>query len=232
MQGINVLRPACGLAVVALLSFGAVQKVCAQMWDPSEGSYLTEEEYKRLSKDEALEYCEKLAQEIDIQNDNAAAANRMLSDIDAEISRLREQVSRSRMANDPLAREVADLEAKLRQLQELPRSYTVVPGDFLIKISGMPRIYGDETHWKRIFRANRNDIKDPNLIYPDQVFLIPRGTPTQHVVVQGEWLALIAGYKEVYGDRREWPRLYEANRSVIGADPSILAPGTVLNIPR
>lgn len=228
----NVLRPAWGLFAAFLLCFGATTPGAAQSWNLSGGQYLTEEEYKRLSEDEALEYCEKLAQEIDIQNDNAAAANSMLSDIDTEISRLRESLSRARAANDPLAREVADLEAKLRKLQELPRSYTVVPGDFLIKISEMRRIYGDPTHWKRIYRANRQEIRDPNLIFPDQVFLIPRGTPTQHVVAQGEWLALIAGYSEVYGDRLQWPRLYEANRDAIGADPEILAPGTVLHIPR
>ena len=182
----NVLRSVAVLGVVALVSLGPVLTLRAQSWDPSTGDYLTEEEYKHLSKDEAQEYCEKLAQEIDIQNDNAAAANAMLSDIDSEIDRLSTQLAQARKANDPLAREVADLEAKLRELQQLPRSYTVVEGDFLIKIAEMRRIYGDGTHWKRIYRANRSAIKDPNLIYPGQVFLIPRGIPTQHTVVEGE----------------------------------------------
>jgi len=232
MHRIGVLRSVAGLGVAVLLTLGAVKTACAQSWDPASGDYLTEEEYKKLSKDEALEYCEKLAQEIDIQNDNAAAANSMLSDIDSEISRLREELARARSANDPLAREVADLEAKLRELQQLPRSYTVVEGDFLIKIAEMRRIYGDGTQWKRIYRANRSLIRDPNLIYPGQIFLIPRGTPTQHTVVQGEWLALIAGYSEIYGSRAQWPRLYEANKAAIGPDPNILEPGTVLTIPR
>jgi nucleoid-associated protein YgaU len=227
----NVLRR--GSAAVAVLAIGLVAVAGAQdSYDISQGEYLTEKEYKELSKDEAIDYCEKLAQEIDLQNDNAAAANAAMSDIEAEIEDLKNQVSQAKSANDPLASEVAQLEAKLRELKELPRSYTVVKGDYLIKISGMPRIYSDETAWKRIYRANRDKIDDPNLIYPDQIFLIPRGVPTQHTVAEGENLARIAGYHEIYGDRSQWNRIYDANKATIGADPSVITPGMVLQIPR
>jgi nucleoid-associated protein YgaU len=202
-----------------------------QDYDASSGVYLTEEEYKRLSPDEALEYCEKLAQEIDIQNDNAAAANEMMSDIDAEIRGLQSRLEAIRAANDPLAAEVADLDRRLKELGDLPRSYTVVKDDFLIKISSMPRIYGRGDSWKRIFRANRDKISDPNLIYPDQIFLIPRGTPESHTVAVGETLRQIAGYVEIYGDREQWTRIYEANQDKI-ADPNVIETGMVLRIPR
>jgi nucleoid-associated protein YgaU len=203
----------------------------AQNYDISEGTYLTEEQYKKLSGDEAMEYCDKLAQEIDIQNDNAAAANAMMSDIDSAIRDLQRQLADARAATSPLASEVAELERKLREMQQLPRSYTVVKDDFLIKISEMRKIYGDGSHWKRIYRANRDKINDPNLIYPDQIFLIPRGKPNTHVVYEGETLIRIAGYVEVYGDRSQWPRIYEANKDRI-SDPNIIEPGMTLNIPR
>ena len=116
-------------------------------------------------------------------------------------------------------------------MKELPRSYSVVSGDYLVKIAGMRRIYSEETHWKRIFRANRDKIDDPNLIFPDQIFLIPRGVPSTHTVVGGESLAIIAGYWEVYGDRGEWKRLAEGNRDKL-SNPDIISPGLVLSIPR
>ncbi len=169
---INALRSVAVLGAIATLALAA--PASAQTYNLSGGDYLTEEEYKELSGDEAMEYCEKLAQEIDIQNDNAAAANSMLSDIDAEIAKLREELARAKEANDPLAQEVASLESQLRQLNELPRSYTVIKDDWLIKISKKRQIYGDGTQWRRIYNANKDQINDPNLIYPDQVFMIPR----------------------------------------------------------
>ncbi|HEY9426284.1 MAG TPA: LysM peptidoglycan-binding domain-containing protein [Gemmatimonadaceae bacterium] len=51
------------------------------------------------------------------------------------------------------------------------QTYTVVSGDSLSKISR--RLYGDATKWKRIYEANTDQIKNPDLIYPGQVLKIP-----------------------------------------------------------
>jgi nucleoid-associated protein YgaU len=51
------------------------------------------------------------------------------------------------------------------------RTYTVVAGDSLSKIS--KKIYGDANRWKEIFQANKDKIKNPDLIYPGQVLKIP-----------------------------------------------------------
>ena len=51
------------------------------------------------------------------------------------------------------------------------RSYTVVAGDTLSKIA--KREYGDASKWQRIYEANKDTIKNPDLIYPGQTFKIP-----------------------------------------------------------
>jgi nucleoid-associated protein YgaU len=51
------------------------------------------------------------------------------------------------------------------------RTYTVVAGDSLSKIA--KREYGDAQKWKVIFEANRDQIKDPDLIHPGQTLKIP-----------------------------------------------------------
>jgi nucleoid-associated protein YgaU len=51
------------------------------------------------------------------------------------------------------------------------RSYTVIAGDSLSKIA--KREYGDAQKWRQIYEANRDQIKDPDLIYPGQVLTIP-----------------------------------------------------------
>ncbi len=50
-------------------------------------------------------------------------------------------------------------------------SYTVVKGDCLWKIAKTH--LGEGIRWGEIYEANRDQIRDPNLIYPDQVFEIP-----------------------------------------------------------
>jgi len=51
------------------------------------------------------------------------------------------------------------------------RSYTVVKGDSLSKIA--KHLYGDAQKWRQIYEANRDQIKNPDLIYPGQTFTIP-----------------------------------------------------------
>jgi LysM repeat protein len=48
---------------------------------------------------------------------------------------------------------------------------TVSRGDSLWRISR--RAFGDGTHYAMVFRANREQIRNPNLIYPGQVFVLP-----------------------------------------------------------
>lgn len=49
--------------------------------------------------------------------------------------------------------------------------YTVVEGDSLSKIA--KHFYGDANKWSRIHEANRDQIKNPDLIYPGQKLRIP-----------------------------------------------------------
>jgi nucleoid-associated protein YgaU len=51
-------------------------------------------------------------------------------------------------------------------------TYVVVAGDSLSKIA--KREYGDMNQWRRIYEANRDQIKDPDLIHPGQKLTIPR----------------------------------------------------------
>jgi len=58
------------------------------------------------------------------------------------------------------------------QLEANAGAVTVVRGTSLWRIAR--RIYGKGTMYTVIFDANRENIKDPNLIYPDQVFRTPK----------------------------------------------------------
>lgn len=51
------------------------------------------------------------------------------------------------------------------------QTYTVKSGDSLSKIA--KRVYGDANKWHAIFEANRDKIKDPDLIHPGEVLSLP-----------------------------------------------------------
>jgi len=56
----------------------------------------------------------------------------------------------------------------------LPASYTVRRGETLPQISARTEIYNDSTLWPLIYRANRDQIRNPKQLWPGQVFVIPR----------------------------------------------------------
>jgi len=79
-------------------------------------------------------------------------------------------------ANRDLNRTANDLRAGqvIKIPRGLPTSWKVYSGEYLWKISQYPEVYGTGYKWPIIYRANRDQIKDPDLIYPNQVFTIPR----------------------------------------------------------
>lgn len=62
-------------------------------------------------------------------------------------------------------------------VEEAPKVYVVGTWerdrDCLWNIAKKPSIYGDPWKWKRIYKANTDKIKDPDLIYPGQRLTIP-----------------------------------------------------------
>jgi nucleoid-associated protein YgaU len=106
--------------------------------------------------------------------------------------------------------------------------YVVRPGDTLSGIAARLAVRGG---WRALYAANRPRIgPDPDVIRPGAVLVLPgRRAPARYRVVSGDTLAGIAAALAVRGG---WPALYAANRHVIGPDPDVIRPGTVLTVPR
>lgn len=56
--------------------------------------------------------------------------------------------------------------------EEKNNFYTIVKGDNFSKIS--KKFYGDSNKYNKISEANKEVIKDPDLIYPGQKIRIPK----------------------------------------------------------
>ena len=157
-----------------------------------------------------------------------------VADIEAKIAKARES-KLSWLAVSESA--LADLDAKLAALKaKVPDNiydqYTVLRGDYLWKISKKEEIYGDPYQWIRIYCVNRDQIKNPDMIKPDQIFKIARGVgKNEYLVAKGDYLKKIAGLPGVLNNPAQWTRLYEANKDVI-SNKDMIYPYQVLTIPR
>ena len=73
-------------------------------------------------------------------------------------------------------------------------SYVVEQGDNLWTISGQEDIYDNPYQWPLIYKANRDQIRDADLIFPGQEFTIVRGmseyeidAAVNHAKTRGAW---------------------------------------------
>lgn len=69
------------------------------------------------------------------------------------------------------SRTVDESEPERQGTPERTNTYTVVKGDCLWKIA--KKLLGDGSRWEEIFDLNRDQISNPNLIYPGQSLAIP-----------------------------------------------------------
>ena len=157
-----------------------------------------------------------------------------LDDFTSKVEELKKNDLSTLSANERLINQINGLinQAREKGKTAVPPSYTVERGDYLWKIAAKPDIYGDAYAWMRIYTSNADQIKDPDLIFPDQVLTIPRVVgPNEHLVQKGENLSMIAGYSNVYGSSFKWQKLFEANKNTI-SDPNVIYPYQVIKIER
>ena len=133
-----------------------------------------------------------------------------------------------------MADKLSDIDEMLAQLtarvaQPVTIDYTVSRGDNLWTIAKQEKIYADPYMWPRLYRANKDQIQDPDMIYPDQTLAVPFGVAeNEHLVTRGDFLFRIAA--EVYNDGGKWHKIYEANKQQI-VEPHLIFPAQILEIP-
>lgn len=158
-----------------------------------------------------------------------------LQDLENQLQTLQKKWDSLNLILEELNKQASELEAEINELKaeinKYPTEYTVKKGDCLWKIAGMPYIYNNPIRWPRIYRANIDKIKDPNLIYPNWVLKIPHGLAKTITVIPGDCLWKIAGLYWVYNNPWQWTKIYEANKDKI-KDPDLIYPGQEFTIPR
>ena len=89
-----------------------------------------------------------------------------------------EAVERQRIQEQPKVAEDSVVEKSSPTAREplpsLPFAYSVRRGETLPQIAGRSEIYNDSSLWPIIYRANRDQIRDPKQLWPGQTLKIPR----------------------------------------------------------
>lgn len=94
----------------------------------------------------------------------------------------------------PVMAEAATEESNTTDSASMNASYEVVDGDNLWDISGKSDVYSDSFQWPLIYKANRDKIKDADVIYAGQSLDIDRSASQadmdaaiNHAKTRGEW---------------------------------------------
>uniref|UniRef100_A0A7C4Y4V0 LysM domain-containing protein n=1 Tax=candidate division WOR-3 bacterium TaxID=2052148 RepID=A0A7C4Y4V0_UNCW3 len=100
-------------------------------------------------------------------------------------NQLKQQIENEKLEIEALKGEIAGLETKINELkskiEELKSKpvevyYIVKWGDWLSKLAEYKEVYGKGQYrrWRDIYNANKNLIKDPDLILPGWKLIIPK----------------------------------------------------------
>ncbi|MEO0293388.1 MAG: LysM peptidoglycan-binding domain-containing protein [candidate division WOR-3 bacterium] len=128
----------------------------------------------QLSEKKEFSLCRKLNPE---EADSIIKALRMEEEeLKKELEKLQEKFEAKDVGIFSPEEKSVVFEEKLSPKNVEILSYKVKPGDYLSKIAEFPEIYGRGNYrrWRDIYNANKDKIKDPNLILPGWNLNIPR----------------------------------------------------------
>jgi len=187
----------CGLVLILIPLVGVVS--CAKKKPPvpvvekttkDEEMRKAEEARKRAEEEERLK-----------AEDEARAKAKEEAKRKAEEARLKaeEEAKKKAEVEEKEAEEVAKAAEGAKAEEEAKAgkektSHEVVKGESLWKIAKHEDVYKNPFMWPIIYKENHDKIKDPDLIYPKQVFSIPRDFSSgdkdkavRHAKTRGEW---------------------------------------------
>lgn len=183
----------CGIALISAPLFSMVS--CAKKKPPEPAVQKpvvsAEDEARKRAEEEARLKSEAEAKK-KAEEDAARAKEEEIKKKAEEEARLKaEEEATARAAEEARAGE----EAKAAEEAAAGKaSHEVVKGESLWKIAKYKDVYENPFLWPLIYKSNHDKINDPDLIYPKQVFSIPRDSSSddkdkavRHAKHRGEW---------------------------------------------
>lgn len=111
--------------------------------------------------------------EMQVQSENERLAHERQKALEVLKREIAEKEREEKKRTEKTPQPVRDKE-KEKEARSLPLHHTVKRGESLPQIAAQPDVYGDAALWPLLYRANRDQIRDPGRIWPGQVLRIPR----------------------------------------------------------
>ena len=188
-------RATAALAILAAVIAGCGKPVL-RIADASLGDYYTEKEYRKLSDEQRAEYCQELSEQRDLFREQIEGAEEALDALHQTTGPLRTEIDSLTARAEELERRLAEAraadgtkvtkgdvetsgspkggDAPAQESTPASDRHVVRPGESLWSISAKSDVYGEGARWNRLYRGNKNRIKNPDRIYPGQEIQIPR----------------------------------------------------------
>lgn len=160
--------------------------------------YNTITKLKKIISMAGFEYAPKesfelLAIYLEMQNAYMDRNAKVLLGLDAEFNSMyqdaqQKTVEEKQKRLEELGQEVTEKSEEIqKQAQEdifevYPTIYVVKKGDSLPSIAARHEIYNDSYMWPLVYKANRDQIKDPKIIYVGQDLKIPREMTMEEII--------------------------------------------------
>ncbi|WP_224960942.1 LysM peptidoglycan-binding domain-containing protein [Geomonas subterranea] len=171
LEGGERLRPAEYASVLQAFLKGDAYLMEGEQEEADRYFQLTVLKGEVLEQDVAAEKARRLAEAARLAEERRRAELERLARLEEERLAKAQVAERAR-------REAAEAERrKARPVVKEPSqvaSWTVRRGESLPLIASRPEVYGDRNLWPLIYRANRDQIRDPKHIWPGQVLRVPR----------------------------------------------------------
>lgn len=114
--------------------------------------------------------------------ESALSAEEILNDARKEAERITGQ-AREKAEQIIREKQRVTVEMRKQEFERLyPSEYVVQEGETLMDISARREIFNDPYMWLLIYKANRDQIRDPKFIYPGQTLSIPRHMSFEDIV--------------------------------------------------
>lgn len=134
----------------------------------------------RNYSNKALALTVQKKQQIELENKRLLAEERLAKELEqAELlRRQREEKARKEAARKSVVNPPAPKQAEKPSLVD---RVVVAPAEDLQMIAARPEVYNDDLLWPLIYKANRDQIKDPKEIFAGQVLLVPRDKSPEEI---------------------------------------------------
>jgi len=125
------------------------------------------QELKRREEVARLEFEMKRQAEAEIELHKKIEQERLAAEAREALQRKKNEAAQAE------ARRRAERDRQEKEVKPVAR-HTVKRGETLPQIAALQQVYGESSLWPLIYKANRDQISNPSILWPGQVLRIPR----------------------------------------------------------